>query len=172
MFKHYRKGALICALLPIGLLMGGCSTVMGEGNPGYSEFEHGNYAEAKADFTKDLNNRPNSPYSQFNMGDSYRQEGDNIRADGMFHEAAANGKDSIPDNILELGGDNRGDITARTMACRHLHEDRQLDVNCDDRMTAEIAPTPAAMVQETPSPIAVEPASTTPAVLVRKQDRN
>ena len=59
------------------------------------------------------------------------------------------------------------------MACRHLHEDRQLDVNCDDRMVAEIPPAPAVIVSEAaPTPVAVEAEATSPPVYTRKQDRN
>jgi tetratricopeptide (TPR) repeat protein len=171
MLSRYTKGALICAILPIGFFAGGCTVLMGEGNPGYGEFKHGNYAEAKADFTDDINNRPNSPIAQFNMGDSYRQEGDNGKADGMFHQVAADGKDFAPDRILELGGDNHDNVTARTVACRHLHEDHQLDVNCDDRMVAIVEPAP--VVEEAPPQIEAEATSPpAPVVHERKQDRN
>jgi len=166
MLNRYKKGALICAILPIGFLAAGCSLLGApEGSPGYGEFKHGDYAQAKIDFTNDINNRPNSIIAQFNIGDSYRQEGDNTRADGMFHQVAADGKDFVPHKILELGGDNRDRVTGNTMACRHLHEDHQLDVNCDDRM-AEIQPTPPA------APVAVEAEATSPPVYQRKQDRN
>jgi tetratricopeptide (TPR) repeat protein len=175
MFNRYTKSALICAVLPIGFLVAGCSMgVMGEGNPGYGEFKHGDYAQAKADFTTDINNRPNSSLAQFNIGDSYRQEGDGGKANGMFHQAAADGNDRKPDNFLELGGDNRDNVNIRTMACRHLHEDHQLDVNCDDQLAAIPAPVvisdaaPAAA----PTPVAVEAEAVSPPVYQRKQDRN
>lgn len=173
MLSRYTKGALICAILPIGILAAGCSSIMGEGYDGYHEFKDGNYAQAKVDFTRDITDRPNSPIAQFNIGDSYRQEGNNGRANGMFHQAAADGKSSVPDMILELGGGNRGNVTTRTMACRHLHEDHQLDVNCDDRM-AEIQPPPApvAVSEAAPTPVAVEAEATSPPVYVRKRDRN
>ena len=173
MLNRYAKGALICAILPIGFLTAGCSILGGEGNPGYGEFKRGDYAQAKIDFTDDINNRPNSAIAQFNIGDSYRQEGDNKRANGMFHQAAADGKHRVPDNILELGGGNRDNLTASIMACRHLHEDHQLDVNCDDRI-AEIQPSPApvAVTEAAPTPVAVEAEATSPPVYQRKQDRN
>ena len=172
MFNRYTKSALICAVLPICFLVAGCSMgVMGEGNPGYGEFKHGDYVQAKADFTTDINNRPNSSLAQFNIGDSYRHEGDNKRADGMFHQAAADGKNTVPDNILEQGGGNRDNLTASNMACRHLHEDHQLDVNCDDRM-AEIQPAPAPVAAAETTPVAVEAEATSPPVYQRKQDRN
>jgi len=158
------KGALICAILPIAA---GCSVFYGEGNPGYGEFKHGEYAQAKADFTDDINNRPNSPIAQFNMGDSYRQEGDNGKADGMFHQVAADGKTFAPDRILEVGGTNHDNITANAVACRHLHEDRQLDANCGDQMVAVVEP-----VAEAPPAVEAEATAPPPAVYQRKQDRN
>ncbi len=160
-------------MLPIGLLSAGCSSMMGEGYEGYHAFKDGHYAEAKSEFTNDVTNRPHSPIAQINIGHSYRQEGDNARANGMFHEAAASGRDTVPSMILELGGSNHDRVTTRTMACRHLHEDRQLDVNCDDRMVAEIPPAPAVIVSEAaPTPVAVEAEATSPPVYTRKQDRN
>jgi hypothetical protein len=171
MFNRYTKSALICAVLPIGFLVAGCSMgVMGEGNPGYGEFKHGDYAQAKADFTTDINNRPNSSLAQFNIGDSYRQEGDGGKANGMFHQAAADGNDRKPDNFLELGGDNRDNVNIRTMACRHLHEDHQLDVNCDDQLAA--IPAPVVISDAAPTPVAVEAEAVSPPVYQRKQDRN
>ena len=173
MLTHYTKSALICAILPIGLFVAGCA---GEGSPGYYQFKAGDYAQAKTSFTTDIQNRPNSALAQFNMGDSYLQEGDHARANGMFRQAAASGKDRVPDYTLELGGRNQEDVSVRTMACRHLHEDGQLDVNCNDRIVAEArpapapAPAPAVVYQAAPIPVAVE-AQATP-VLERKQDRN
>ena len=107
------------------------------------------------------------------MGDSYHQAGDVGQADGMFHQVAASGKNFAPDEILELGGANRDNITANAMACRHLHEDHQLDANCGDQMIAVAAPAPAPA--EAPPP-PVEAEATTPppapAPMPRKQDRN
>src|SRR5579863_7665932 len=76
MRNRYTKGALISAILPLGLLLSGCGGMMGEGHPGYDEFKAGDYQAAKVDFTHDINKRPNSPIAQFNIGDSYHQEGD------------------------------------------------------------------------------------------------
>jgi len=61
-------------------------------------------------------------------------------------------------------------VTANAVACRHLHEDHQLDANCGDQMVAEAPPPPAA------APAPVEAEATTPppqpAPMPRKQDRN
>jgi tetratricopeptide (TPR) repeat protein len=169
--SRYTKCALICAILPIMSLAGGCAVLEGEGHPGYDEFKAGHFEQARMDFQQDIADRPNSPIAQFNMGDSYRQAGDNGQADGMFHTVAADGKNFAPDEILELGGTNRDNVTANAVACRHLHEDRQLDANCGDQIVAVVTP-PAAE----PAP-AVEAEATTPApapapVYKRKQDRN
>jgi hypothetical protein len=170
MLRRYAKGALICAVIPIGFLASGCAVLEGEGHPGYDEFARGNYQQAKIDFTNDIKDRPDSPIAQFNMGDSYRQEGDSGKADNMFHAVAADGKNFAPDNILELGGANRENVTATAMACRHLHEDHQLDANCGDQMVAVVEPPPAP-VEETPPAVEAE-ATAPPPPMPRKQDRN
>ena len=142
----------------------------GEGHPGYDQFARGDYQAARVSFKRDIEERPNSPIAQFNMGDSYRQAGDVEPADGMFHQVAADGKDFAPDNILELGGVNRDNVTANAMACRHLHEDHQLDANCGDQMIAVVTPPPAQEVA--PAPAVEAEATTPPPVYKRKQDRN
>src|SRR6185312_6682715 len=171
--RSYFRGALICAVVPAAFLVSGCAELVGEGHPGYDEFKAGNYQAARADFQEDISQRPGSPIAQFNMGDSYHQAGDVGQADGMFHQVAASGKNFAPDEILELGDANRDNITANAMACRHLHEDHQLDANCGDQMIAVAAPAPAPA--EAPPP-PVEAEATTPppapAPMPRKQDRN
>ena len=168
MRSRYMKGALICALLPIGILASGCAVLEGEGHPGYDEFKAGNYEQAKVDFRHDIDKRPNSVIAQFNMGDSYRHDGDSGQADNMFHAVAADGKNFAPDNILELDGTNRDNVTANAVACRHLHEDHQLDANCGDQMVAVVEP-PAAE----PAPaVEAEATAPPPPVYKRKQDRN
>lgn len=173
MLNRYTRGALICAVLPLGLLAAGCAELRPIGQPGYDEFKAGDYQHAEADFQRDIDKHPDSIVAQFNMGDSYRQEGDGGKADGMFHQVAADGKDFVPDKVLELGGYNRDNVTANAVACRHLHEDHQLDANCGDQIVAA-APPPAPA--EEPAP-AVEAEATAPPpppapVYKRKQDRN
>ena len=165
---RFTKGALICAVLPLGLLAGGCADLRPIGQPGYDEFKAGNYEKANVNFRRDIDHYPDSTIAQFNMGASYHQGGDTEKADGMFHTVAADGKAFVPDKVLELGGENRENLTASAVACRHLHEDRQLDANCGDQMVA-VVEQPAAE----PAP-AVEAEATAPAptVYTRKQDRN
>lgn len=172
MFNRYTKSALICMVLPIGLFAAGCSTSSnhepnsavssnpGLGERGFGAFAAGDYTEAKAEFTADYRNDTGSPLTQYNMGASYRQEGDMRRANGMYSEAAGSGKDYRPSRFLEANSTN---ATIREMACRRLHEDRQLDLNCGDQMAAA-----------TPVPVAVEAAATvyTPPEYPPKQGRN
>lgn len=165
---RYTRGALICAVLPLGLLAGGCADLRPIGQPGYDEYKAGNYEKANVSFRRDMDRYPDSTIAQFNMGDSYHHEGDSGKADGMFHQVAADGKAFVPDKVLELGGENHEDVTANAVACRHLHEDRQLDANCGDQIVAVVAP-PA----EEPAPVEAEATAPAPApVYKRKQDRN
>ena len=174
MFSRYTKGALICAMLPIGLFAAGCtmssshetntavSSNPGLGEDGFEAFKAGDYSEAKAEFTNDYRNNAESPLTQFNMGATYRQEGDHSRANGMYSQAAAGGKTYRPSRFLEANSSN---ATITEIACRHLHEDNQRDVSCNDQMAAA---EPAA------APQAVEAAATvyTPPEQPPKQDRN
>lgn len=169
MRRYITKGRVICAVLPLALLAAGCADLRPIGQPGYDEFKAGDFQHASASFRHDMDKYPDSRIAQFNMGDTYHHEGDIDKADGMFHTVAADGKDFVPDKILEVGGENRDNITASAVACRHLHEDRQLDANCGDQIVAVVTPAP--------EPAPVEAEATTPApepapVYKRKQDRN
>ncbi|HUO01401.1 MAG TPA: hypothetical protein VMU31_01380 [Rhizomicrobium sp.] len=161
---------MICVVLPLGLLAGGCADLRPIGQPGYDEFKAGDYQAANASFRSDMDHFPNSQIAQFNMGDAYHHDGEVGQADGMFHQVAADGKDFVPDKVLELGGENRDNITASAVACRHLHEDRQLDANCGDQIVAVVTPPPAAA----PAPVEAEATEAPPPAPVykRKQDRN
>jgi hypothetical protein len=176
MFSRYTKGALICAMLPIGLFAAGCAMSSGHetntavssnpglGQEGFEAFAAGDYSKSKVEFTNDYRDHSGSPLTQFNMGATYHKDGDIKKADGMYSQAAANGKDYRPSRFLEA---NSANATVTEVACRHLHEDRQLDVSCNDQMAAA-EPAPAA------APQAVEAAATvyTPPEQPPKQDRN
>jgi TolA-binding protein len=169
MRRYITRGVLICAVLPLGLLAGGCADLRPIGQPGYDQFKAGEYEKANVSFHRDMDRYPDSTIAQFNMGDAYHHDGATDKADGMFHTVAADGKAFVPDKVLEIGGENRDKLTASAVACRHLHEDRQLDANCGDQMVA-VVEQPAAE----PAP-AVEAEATAPApapVYTRKQDRN
>ncbi|HWX90836.1 MAG TPA: hypothetical protein VNY75_11050 [Rhizomicrobium sp.] len=173
MFNRYAKSALICAVLPIALFASGCmvaghsgsdtavSSNPGLGEEGFEAFAAGHYSESKAEFVNDYRNHGGSPLTQFNMGATYHHDGDIKQADGMYSQAAADGKDYRPSRFLEADSRN---ATVTEIACRHLHEDNQRDVSCNDQMAAaEPAPAPA-----------VEAAATvyTPPEQPPKQDRN
>ena len=169
MLSRYTKGALICAILPLGFLAAGCADLRPIGQPGYDQFKAGEFEKANVSFRRDMDRYPDSTIAQFNMGDAYHHDGDVGKADGMFHQVAADGKDFSPDKILELGGENHDKITANAVACRHLHEDRQLDANCGDQIVAVVTPPPAAE----PAPaVEAEATAPPPPVYKRKQDRN
>jgi hypothetical protein len=140
------------------------------GQPGYDQFKAGEYEKADVSFHRDMDRYPDSTIAQFNMGDAYHHDGNADKADGMFHQVAANGKNFVPDKILEVGGENREDLTANAVACRHLHEDHQLDANCGDQMVAVV--TPPAAVEETPPAVEAEATAPPPPVYKRKQDSN
>jgi tetratricopeptide (TPR) repeat protein len=174
MVNRYTKGALICAMLPIGLFAAGCTTSSrhetntavssnpGLGEDGFKAFQAGDYSEAKAEFASDYREHSESPLTQFNMGAAYRQEGDHSKANSMYSQAAAGGKEYRPSRFLEVNSTN---ATITEIACRHLHEDNQRDVSCNDRMAA---------AEPAPAPPAVEAAATvyTPPEPPPKQDRN
>ena len=140
------------------------------GQPGYDQFKAGEYEKADVSFHRDMDRYPDSTIAQFNMGDAYHHDGATDKADGMFHQVAADGKAFVPDKILEVGGENREDLTANAVACRHLHEDHQLDANCGDQMVAVVTPAPA--VEEAPPAVEAEATAPPPPVYKRKQDRN
>lgn len=169
--RYISRGTLICAVLPLGLLTAGCADLRPIGQPGYDQAQAGDYQRANASFRRDMERYPDSTIAQFNMGDAYHHDGDTGKADGMYHQVAADGKDFVADKVLELGGENHDKITANAVACRHLHEDRQLDANCGDQIVAVVAPPPAAA----PAPAAEAEATEAPPpapVYKRKQDRN
>ena len=170
MRRYITRGTLLCAVLPLSLLAGGCADLRPIGQPGYDQFKAGEYEKADVSFHRDMDRYPDSTIAQFNMGDAYHHDGNADKADGMFHQVAANGKNFVPDKILEVGGENHENVTAREVACRHLHEDHQLDANCGDQMVAVV--TPPAAVEETPPAVEAEATAPPPPVYKRKQDRN
>jgi hypothetical protein len=164
MFSLSAKGALICAVLPVGLLMSGCSMggVDGIGYAGAHEVVAGNWTAAKADFNEDFKDSPDHPIAVFNMGTAYHHDGDIGQADNMFSEAVVRGRGYEPDGTLEPASSG---VTVAEHACARLHRDNKLDPNCGDQIALEVAPPPPAPIAEAP---AVEAQATAPP----KQDRN
>ena len=172
MFTKSFKGALLCAALPVGLAMAGCS---GVGEAGVHEVTAGNWTAAKEDFSRDYQNDPQHPVAVFNMGATYHHDGDVAKADDMFHEAVERGKTHVPDISLEPPGSG---ITVAHQACSRLHRDNKLDAGCGDHIVAVVTPPPAAPapapVAEAAPPPAQAPAMEAEATAVPapKQDRN
>jgi hypothetical protein len=163
MFSLSAKGALICAVLPLGLLTSGCSTGMGAA--GVHDVVAGNWTAAKEDFNEDYRNDPEHPIAVFNMGTAYHHDGDIDKADSMFSEAVQRGRGYEPDITLEPQG---AGLTVSEHACNRLHRDNKLDANCGDRIVAAVTPPPAP-VQAEPAPAAEAQATTVPPP---KQDRH
>jgi hypothetical protein len=167
MFKRFAKGALLCTVLPVGLMMSGC---MGMGEAGVHDVQAGNWPAAKEDFSHDYQTDPAHPIAVFNMGATYHHDGDIDKADSMFHEAVERGKTHVPDFSLEPAGSG---ITVADQACSRLHRDNKLDADCGDRIVAAEAPPappPAPVAQAAPpAPPPVEAEAT---VAPPKQDRN
>src|SRR5579862_6719064 len=122
MVNLWSKGALACAVLPIGLLVSGCS--MGMGEAGVAEVKQGNWQAAREDFASDYKKDPSHPIAVFNMGDTYHHDGNLQDADAKFGDAVTIGKAYHPDLFLEP--DSNG-ATIAQVACRHLHEDNKLN---------------------------------------------
>jgi hypothetical protein len=166
------KGALLCAVIPAGLMMAGCSTGMGEA--GLHEAAAGNWTAANADFASDYQKDPAHPIAVFNMGASYHHDGNVEKADSMFHEAVDRGKTNVPDLSIEPPGSG---VTVAQYACSRLHRDNKLDASCGDRIVAVVEPPPAAPpapVAEAAPPPAPAPLAEAQATTVAppKQDRN
>jgi len=158
---NFAKGALICAVLPIGLAASGCS--MGIGQAGSKQVTAGNWSAAKSDFHADYAAYPEHPIAVFNMGATDHHDGDVAKADTFFSEAVLRGKGYVPDGTLEPAG-----LTVAEHACARLHRDNRLDANCGDRIALE-TPAPAQVAQ------AEAPAAEAQATEVApppKQDRN
>ena len=165
MIKLNRKSALlICAVMPMGLLVSGCGAV---GYAGYKDVVAGNWTAAKEDFSEDYSKLPDHPIAQFNMGASYHHDGDINKADTMFSQAVVTGRQYFADLSLEPQGTS---ASVGQHACTRLHRDNKLDTNCGDQIAIELPPAPppapVAMAEPEPAP-AIEAQATTP-----KQDRN
>jgi hypothetical protein len=166
MFKLSRKSALlICAVMPMGLLVSGCS---GMGEAGFHDVVAGNWPAAKEDFNEDYNKNPDHPIAVFNMGATYHHDGDINKADSMFSQAVVKGRSYYADLSLEPEGTG---ASVGQHACTRLHRDNKLDTNCGDQIAVELppAPPPAPIAQAEPEPA---PAVEAQATAKPKQDRN
>ncbi len=166
MFKNRTKIALLCATLPLGFLLAGCSGAsdMGIGNAGVHDVVAGNWTAAKEDFNEDYSSHPQHPIAVFNMGTAYHHDGNIDKADSMFGEAVERGRDTRPPITLEPQG---AGLTVTEHACNRLHRDNKLDANCGDQIVAVMTPPPAPIAEPAPAPEAE--ATVVPAP---KQDRH
>jgi len=168
MFNRFMKGAMICAMLPVGLMTSGC---MGIGQAGSHDVVAGNWTAAKEDFSEDYRDNPEHPIAIFNMGTAYTHDGDINKAASMYSEAAVRGRGYVPDGTLEPASSG---VTVAEHACARLHRDNKLDPSCGDRIALETppAPPPAPVAQATPAPAPAVEAEATTAPPPPKQDRN
>ena len=182
MLKNYAKGALLCAMLPLGLVVSGCTTAgdnSGIGLAGVHQVVAGNWDAAKDDFNQDYSGHPDHPIAVFNMGATYHHDGDVNKADTLFSEAVIRGKGYVPYVTLEPEGHSDttmpapASLTVAEHACNRLHRDNKLDANCGDQIVAivEPAPAPAPVAEAAPEPAPAAEAEAT-AVPKPKQDRN
>ena len=171
MFNCLGRSALICALLPISLLVTGCSSLGGIGSEGFHEVVAGNWPAAKANFEQDYKNSPDHPVAQFNIGTAHHHDGDINAADKMFSQAVISGRTYYPSASLEPEGVS---ATVSRHACTRLHRDNKLDTNCGDQIAMQLPPAspPAPVAQAAPEPAPAVEAQATAPTLAPKQDRN
>lgn len=167
MFKLSARGAVIAAVLPMGLFAAGCST-NGIGEAGFHDVVAGNWSAAKVNFAEDYQRYPDHPIAVFNMGATHHHDGSINQADVMFSEAVTRGKGFVPDASLEPV---TAGPTIADMACARLHRDNKLDPNCGDRIAAVETPAPV-VAQAEPAPAVEAQATEVPEPMPPKQARN
>ena len=170
--QHHRTRRLTLLMLSLGLSISAsaCATYdVGKGHgpdgiglDGVNAVIRGDVARADAEFHEDYVNHPANPLAVFNKADSLRAHGQIAEADVLYSQAAATGKNYIPDILLEP---HDATTTVRDVACMHLAEDRKADPNCPS-LRAELdvvtplppappappAPPPPPAVAEAPPP--------------------
>jgi hypothetical protein len=167
------KATLILAALPIALFTSGCAggglseAFGGMGEAGFHDVQAGNWDGARVEFARDYQTHPEHPVAVFNMGVTYRHDGDVAKADTLFSDAVIKGKGHVPDDTLEPPGSG---ITVADHACARLHRDNRLDANCGDQIALE-APAPAPVAQAAP-PAPEAQATAVPPPTPPKVDRN
>ena len=166
------KAALIFAVLPIALSTSACSSGLSEafggmGEAGFHDVQAGNWDGARREFASDYQRHPEHPVAVFNMGVTYRHDGNIAQADTLFSDAVIKGKAHVPDDTLEPPGSG---ITVADHACARLHRDNRLDANCGDQIALE-APAPAPVAQAAP-PAPEAQATVVPPPAPPKPDRN
>ena len=108
MSRKSSKYALICAVLPLGLVVSGCSMTPkdapGLGMNGVNEVVAGNWDAARNSFNADYTTHTEHPIAVFNKGVTYHHDGDVDKADTLFSEAVIRGNGYHPEVTLEPEG--------------------------------------------------------------------
>jgi len=156
---------LIFAVLPIGLIAPGCSSIFGGiGSEGFHQVVAGNWPAARSNFEADYKEYPAHPVAQFNMAAAHSHSGETNEAHNLFSQAVMSGKTYYPSDTLEPEGTS---ATVGRHACTRLHKDNKLDVNCGDQIAMQLPPAPPPAAEPPPAVAAQATAPEPP-----KQDRN
>lgn len=86
---------LFATVLTIAILAA-CATKRGSFNNGYKAFEDKDYAKAETEFLKSLEDDPNDPYVQLNLGAVYQNTGRPELARVFYQKVLITGKDVTP----------------------------------------------------------------------------
>jgi hypothetical protein len=157
--SKFSKYALLCAVLPLGLIASGCTAgrdAPGIGLNGVNEVASGDWNAARASFNADYATYGEHPIAVFNKGVTIHHDGDVDKADTFFSEAVVRGQGYHPDLTLEPeraaapAYPMEASLTVKEHACNRLHSDNKLDVNCGDQIVAIVTPPPA----PAPEPVA------------------
>lgn len=77
-------------------LLAACATKRGPFNDGYKAFEDKDYTRAEVEFLKALEDDPNDPYVQLNLGAVYQNTGRPELARVFYQKVLITGKDVTP----------------------------------------------------------------------------
>ena len=135
----------------------------GLGLEGFDAIIHGDVTVADREFQEDYMAHPGNPLAIFNMADTLHSHGQVADADMLYSQAAARGKDYIPDHLIEP---HDSTTTVRDVACMHLAQDGKLDPNCPYRAELDITKQAAALPPAPPPPPVAE-APPPPAAMIQ-----
>lgn len=90
-----RPGKLI-AVLTVATVMAGCAIKTGPINRGFEAFADKDYARAEVEFLKALEDDPDNPYAQLNLGAVYHNTGRPELAKPFYEAVLVTGKDVRP----------------------------------------------------------------------------
>lgn len=90
-----RIGRLLSAACMVAVLTG-CTIRTGPLNRGFEAFADGNYAKAETEFFKALEDDPDNPYVQLNLGAVFQNTGRPEMARFLYQKVLITGKDVRP----------------------------------------------------------------------------